>query len=288
METRPSATERLAKVLARTAPRYFATRLKNPFFILGSARSGTSILAHTLASHSDIATYPGEANDIWHPQTYPWRYSKYRADVPPLWVNPEKFTRFSLIHRSNSEVRRIKSVFGAYQFIMAKKCFLNKSAMIAFMIPFILDEFPNARLIHLIRDGRAVTLSYARREHQKLNNSLNINREHNRDFSLEKTLRICAESWRHHIEEVKRQEKKLKLKSRGIILEVRYEDFCRSPRSSLVKIANFMGIDSSGFPGTSYSQIASRNYKYQEEVSESAVLELCQIMEPTLSQTGYL
>ena len=195
--------------------------------------------------------------------------------------------RFSLMHLRNSEVRRIKSVFGAYQFIMAKKCFLNKSAMIAFMIPFILDEFPNARLIHLIRDGRAVTLSYARRENQKINNSLNTYREHNFDFSLEKALRTCAESWKHHIEEVKRQEKKLKLESRGMILEVRYEDFCRSPRSYLIKIANFMGIDSNGFPRTSYSHISSRNYKYQEELGESDALELCQIMEPTLSQAGY-
>ena len=185
-------------------------------------------------------------------------------------------------------MKRIRSVFGSYQFIMVRKCFLNKSAMITFMIPFVLDEFPNARLIHLIRDGRAVTLSHARRERQKIKQSVNTYREHNLDLSLERTLRTCAESWKRHIEEVQKQKKELNLETKGMILEIRYEDFCRNPHTHLTKIATFMDIDPSGFPKTSYSHITSRNYKYKEELTESIVLELSQIMEPALSQAGYL
>ena len=92
----PRRAKKAARYLARPAPGYFARKLRNPVFIIGSGRSGTTLLINTLAVHDDIATYSGEANDLWHPQTYPWRDSKHRDFLPPIWVDPEDFTRLSL------------------------------------------------------------------------------------------------------------------------------------------------------------------------------------------------
>ena len=283
----PRHAKKAARYLARLAPGYFARKLRNPVFIIGSGRSGTTLLINTLAVHDDIATYPGEANDLWHPQTYPWRDSKHRDFLPPIWVDPEEFTHLSLKYRTRSQVKTVRSVFGAYQFLMGRKCFLNKSAMITFMIPFILKEFPDARFVHLIRDGRAVALSYAKKGYKKNQANLNLYKRHGLDYPFKEILKACARSWKLHIEEVERQKRELQLEDKGIIYEIRYEEFCANPHNYLYNIAKIMGIDPNGFKERSYSHISSTNYKYKEDQDEDDIREISQIMEHILKEKGY-
>jgi len=278
---------KISKYLGKIAPEYFAKRLKNPVFIIGSGRSGKTLLAKTLAPHRDIATYPGEANDLWHPQTYPWRYSKFRASIPPIWVDPEKFSRLSLKHRSGSQKRMIRSVFGGFQFLMGKKYFLNESAMLTFMIPFIIKEFPDARFVHVIRDGRAVALSYAKRQHKKIEDNLSVYLELGYAYPFEDVLVACAKSWNLHMAEVDRQAKKLGLGERGIIYEMKYENFCRNPEKLLIQVAGFMGIDPNPFKRMDLSHIQTMNYEYGQETYKGLVQKISQQMEPTLKQKGY-
>jgi hypothetical protein len=279
---------RISRYLAKIAPDYFSKRLKNPVFIIGSGRSGTTLLVNTLALHKDIATYPGEANDLWHPQAYPWRYSKLRASLPPMWVDPEEFSRLSLQHRSVSQTEMIRSVFGGFQFLMGRKCFLNKSAMLTFMIPFIVKKFPDARFVHLIRDGRAVALSYAKKQHRKIEDNLSTYQEKGFDYPFEDVLVACAKSWKLQLEEVERQTKKLGFRERGMICEMKYEDFCRDPEDVLIQIAGFVGVDSAPFKRMPLSHIKTTNYKYRQERYKGLIQEISQLMEPALGQKGYL
>ena len=103
---------------------------------------------------------------MWHPKAYPLRYSN--LEKPPIWVDPYKFTQMSLEDWTPRDRRSIRAIFGAYQAICRKKYFLNESAMIVFMIPYILELFPEARFIHMYRDGRAVAFSYAKTEYAKM------------------------------------------------------------------------------------------------------------------------
>jgi hypothetical protein len=277
-----------ARTLAKAAPGFFAGRLKRPFFIIGSARSGTTILVDTLASHRQIATFPGEANRLWHPHTYPWSTSPYRDRIPPLWVGPRRFTRFSLEHRSEDETRYLKAVFGAYQFLLGKDFFLNKNAMIAFMIPFVLEVFPGARFIHILRDGLAVAFSYARKEWKKKEAHLPVYREKGMDISFEEALGVCAVSWKKHIEEIEKEKENLDLVGRGLLHEVRYEDFCSDPRQVLDELSEYMGIDPHGFREKTFSHIRNMNFKYHEALTEDTIRELRETMSPTLHTKGYL
>jgi hypothetical protein len=113
----PENTLKIATRVVEVAPRYFAGKLHAPFFIIGLARSGTSLLLHSLACHEDLAAYPGEANRLWHPQTYPWRHSKHRDDVPPIWHDPKAFTEHTLRLRPDGHALRLRATFGAYQFL---------------------------------------------------------------------------------------------------------------------------------------------------------------------------
>jgi hypothetical protein len=266
---------------ATVAPDFTASKLKNPFFFVGSGRSGTTMLAHLLASHRDIAVYPYEANKMWHPKSYPWHHSE-NCDTSPIWVDPYAFTQVSLNARTEHDDKRMKAVFGACQFILRGKCFVNKSALVTFMIPYILKLFPEARFIHIVRDGRAVALSFAIHDREMIEEFPDPYKKLGIDFPLEVLVEKFAESWKRHILEIEKQKDSLGLKNKGIIHELTYEDLCASPREQLALIASFMGLDPSRFSADDYSYVKNTNYKYQRELSPETIQKISEIMQPAL------
>lgn len=278
----------LAIAFARIAPNYFSQKIRDPIFIIGCNRSGTTLLVNTLATHPELATYPGEANDLWHPQTFPWRYSAHKSDLLPLEVNPLEFTERSLKHRSPSEEERLKAVFGAFQYFMRRDRFLNKSAMISFMIPYILEKFPSAKFIHIVRDGRGVARSWAQKMNTTIQNHIELYKGQGFGISYEDLLLNCAYSWRLHIQEVENQKHRLGLEKKGMLLELRYEDFCTRPDYHLFELASFMDVSPSAFQNGSYDHILNMNYKYMNQFKEPELKKLTQIMEPGLVRWGYI
>lgn len=278
-----------SQFLANIAPRYSTKRLKNPFFLIGCARSGTTLMKKTLSAHNEIATYPSEANNLWHPQAYPWITSSYRDILPPMWIDPQKYSEISLKLRTPAQNQQIRSSFGAYQLITGKKVFLNKSAMLAFMIPYILELFPEARFISLTRNGWAVTRSYAKKATEVNSDEVELYKNTRKsNLTQEEILKFSAESWKVQVEVIEQQKTELKLVENGKMYEVLYEEFCANPLAILNEIANFMNIDPGGFVKSSYSHIRSQNYKFKEELKEEFVQKLTPIMEPTLTKKGYI
>jgi len=101
--------KKMASLFADIIPNYFVNKLERSHFIIGCGRSGTTIIVDTLAVHPEIATYPDEANVLWHPQTFPWRFSKYKDLVPPIEV--EEYMRYSehisLLRESRSSLIKV-------------------------------------------------------------------------------------------------------------------------------------------------------------------------------------
>ena len=78
---------------------------------------------------------------------------------PPIWAESgQAFARASLDSRSAADDQRLRAAFGAYQRLTRGRYLVNKSIMITFMVEYVLDVFPDARFIHLLRDGRSVAL----------------------------------------------------------------------------------------------------------------------------------
>lgn len=283
-----AASRDVAASSAKLAPGFFSTKLRNPFFVIGCPRSGTTLLVDTMATHDAVAHFPGEANELWHPQLFPWRDSRHRDQVPPQEVDPREFTRLSLQHRTPAQVQHIRASFGAYQFFSHKPVFLNKSAMIGFMIPFIFDHFPEGKIVHIIRDGRSVALSWAKMQYKKVQDFPDAYHGHGFGVSFSDVLRYCAQSWVDHMEEVEKQKRSLELDQRGLILEIKYEEFCQDPKSILEEIADFMEISASAYLSSAYEHIASRDYKFNTELSEDVQRELTTIMRTQLEKWLYL
>ena len=114
----------------------------DPFvFIVGSPRSGTTILGELLEKHQHISQ--------WYEPYFVWDH--FFRTAP----DDERTAKDVL-----PEVRRqIISRFSNFK--KKKKCLvlIDKSPRNSLKIPFILELFPQAKFIHLLRDGRDVVLS---------------------------------------------------------------------------------------------------------------------------------
>lgn len=119
-------------------------QIREPIIILGSPRSGTTMLGNLLASHPDVA-YWEEPRPIWS-QGHAWRDDDrlVAADLTP------------------DIARRIDHRFSRFLADSGKSRFAEKTPGNTLRLPFIQALYPDAKIIHLMRDGRAVVASMLR------------------------------------------------------------------------------------------------------------------------------
>lgn len=119
--------------------------LDRPICIIGAARSGTTLLAEILERHPDVA--------YWVEPKYVWRYRDPRAsdDVRRRSDATPAVTRY------------IRGRFARFAAERGKPRFMEKTPSNCYRIPFVDAVLPDARYVHILRDGRDVTRSAIRK-----------------------------------------------------------------------------------------------------------------------------
>jgi hypothetical protein len=114
-------------------------RVEAPIFIVGAPRSGTSLLFKVLSASTRVASWPGEAHEVWerdyHPALRAWRSNA--LDATDL---------------TEENAARIKRTF--YLVSGGRRHLLDKTPRNSLRIGFIDALFPDARYVFLQRDGR--------------------------------------------------------------------------------------------------------------------------------------
>ncbi len=110
-------------------------------FIVGSPRSGTTILGQCLEGHPQIAHF--------YEPYYVWDYHIGRRD------NDIKGSQ-DATGKSKAFVRKKFQLFGGKSHA---SLVVDKSPEHCFAIPYVREVFPKAKWIHILRDGRDVILS---------------------------------------------------------------------------------------------------------------------------------
>ena len=199
-------------------------------FIVGVGRSGTTLLRMMLDSHSQL-TIPPETHFI--PQL---------VDLFELseHVSPERAVEIVTSERhwgdfaiSSDELLErfrgvdpftpgdaIRTFFQLYAERQGKPYWGDKTPIYMKRMLLIEQVLPEARFIHLIRDGRDVALSRARRALRD-------------PAPVSKT----AQRWQTRIQKARRQQRKL-----GFYMEVRYEDLVVDTEPSLRGICDFLDL----------------------------------------------
>jgi Sulfotransferase family len=117
-------------------------KLHPPILCVGSPNSGTTILGDALGSHPDVENR-SEARVLWDPQFHSRETDTFRdaSDARPR------------------DVRRLRGNFAWYQRTTGARVVLNKHPENTLRIHYLMRIFPEALLIHIVRDGRAAVCS---------------------------------------------------------------------------------------------------------------------------------
>ena len=118
-----------------------------PIIVIGAARSGTKFLRDIMAVSDDVQSVPYDVN-------YVWRYGATSAaddqlDPANLTEERKQFIRKTL--------RRLAGPKGRNARLLVEKSVSN-----SLRVPFVNEVFPDARFVHLVRDGREVAESAMR------------------------------------------------------------------------------------------------------------------------------
>jgi hypothetical protein len=144
-------------VAAKAYSAFSSRRLTRPVFIVGCGRSGTTILGNTLARHRRV-TYLNEPRHLWcscYPETDVWSAKaaarKGRVVLTEADADPGKS---NALHR----------LFLFETVKTGRPVFIEKLPINTFRLPFIVEMFPDARFVHIYRNGREVAKSIARED----------------------------------------------------------------------------------------------------------------------------
>jgi hypothetical protein len=265
-----------------------ADRVRNPVFIIGSTRSGKTLIRSLLEEHPDVAAFPGEANYLWHPETHPWVYSRYRGQLPPYWAAPSIYTAKSLELRRPRHGDHIRTVFGAFCWWSGHKIFVNESAKITFLVPYILSLFPDARFVNVLRNGRCVAYLEARKVTRQLNAKRWVYTDHGFAMPFEDVLARCARAWIDHVAEAERLRSGASPLPVGRFLDLRYEEFFESPREQLRRICEFVGADPGAIPDPLPIDVSNRNWEVEMCIEAEAREILDDLLGTKCAECGYL
>jgi len=121
------------------------TRPEKPLFIVGTGRSGTTILGVVLSLHPQLG-FLNEPKALWH--------SAFdREDLTGSYTDEPALYRLTARHATPEVVRSMRRLYGAYMVGVQAERVLDKYPELIFRVPFVQAIFPDARFIVLVRDG---------------------------------------------------------------------------------------------------------------------------------------
>jgi hypothetical protein len=180
-----------------------------PIFIIGSPRSGTTLLRVILDSHPNICCGP-ETHIIPHLEEFYKKVDENWKMLVPYGIDKKN----QLL-----KIRELFSLFPEHYMREKKKIrWAEKTPTNIFHTDFIKKMFPDCQFIHIIRDGRDVIASFKKRWGSK-------------------TIFYGMKQWNNSINLIPELREKY---GKEEYLEVRYEELVSKPEQIIRKIIEFL------------------------------------------------
>ncbi|UCC38731.1 MAG: sulfotransferase [Candidatus Aminicenantes bacterium] len=288
------------------------THIVKPIFIIGSGRSGTTILYNLLSVHPELCWF-SNYTDILPRLPYlavihnvldlPFVGEKMKKSIlkkkpAKLAILPDEAQKIyhnycKFEHRKKTTEHdltgdieyRLKKTISIHLKSTGKKRFLSKQTANTQRIRIIHKMFPDAYFIHGIRDGRAVANSLY---HVKFWNNMDIWWLGEKPSAWKKAgkepIELCGLHWKKNLEEIFIN--KHLFENRYI--EVKYEDLARSTKKTIKKIAEFCELSyPKRFNDMIPSSLQIMNYKWTKELSNYEINVLNNKLKDFLEKLGY-
>ena len=213
--------------------------MRQPVFIVGCPRSGTSFLYHLLLSAGGFARFHTQMNvfDVLEPIFGDFSVPANRKKMLQEWLHSKAFavsglqaaaveTEVMADCRSGSDFMRI--VMDGVARVQGVDRWVDSTPTNVPHMPRIARDFPDAQFIHIIRDARDVALSLDKRQWSRP-----------LPWDKDRSLLAAGLYWEWIVR--MGRENGRRLGSRYI--EVRYEDLVERPEAPLKAIGSFLQHD---------------------------------------------
>lgn len=280
--------------------------MKSPIFVVGSARSGTVFVGQVLKRHKNVHCLI-ERPEVFDYATYIAQNKSIKKDKEH--VRKELLRRYkkawnrSLFScRSCSTVCRESGRVSSFPWSnchLHKKIrrFADKTHQHVLNVRSVLDAFPDAQFIHVIRDGRDVVSSMLRHEgvlswfydgyidenSEWPNKWFGVeNVDHYREWREWSTARKCAQRWKTWVQEGLSVSAEVEADQ---WIDVYYESLVNGPYLEGERICSFLGL---GFDKRIVSHVrASSVGKWKERLNKDQIKDIDGVVTPVLDSIDY-
>lgn len=272
----------------------------NPVFIIGAARSGTTLLYEALCRHKDVA-YVTDIMDSEYHKAYlrqtrgsvkfladrllgrQWRPTIESETKPneanSLWLMYMPY--WKVMDSTDLTSDMVKYYHAEIGRIAQRRMFVNKNPHHSYRVQLLASLFHDCKFVHIIRDGRAVAYSeYARRGRDWNDGPIRalLKDDYHPDRSQ---LYNIGQEWSFTVR-IARQHA-VGLASRYV--EVRYEDLVADPDQTLTKVLDFCGL--SMYEGFDVPKTRDENIKWMQHLKEHEKLDIEESTYELRSELGY-
>lgn len=233
---------------AKMGAQFHSQEIEQPVFILGCGRSGTTILGTALSHHPQI-TYLNERRDLWH-AVFP------NADI---WSKQAQSRAGKLVlteaDATDEQAVQLRRIFH-YQITKTQRpTLVEKLPINNFRVGFLRKIFPDARYIHILRNGIEVARSIERMDqtmgwYSKMPYRLQLMKDHaaaNPDTAdlyalCENTYELGLVEWRLSLDHLYSELPKIPEAQR---IEITYDALVADSVGTLNQLVAFMGLPES-------------------------------------------
>jgi Sulfotransferase family len=212
-------------------------RSKSPVFVLGCPRSGTTVLYHMLLSAGNFAVYRTESNvfSVLQPRFGSLRSKNNLRDLLQLWLKSKLFQatgleaaqiREKLMRDCNNAGDFLRVVMEETARRQGVERWADCTPDHLLYIPEIKRQIPKALVVHIIRDGRDVALSYVKQGWA-----------YPFPWDRKEQLSVAGLFW----EWIVRRGREYGRKLGPDYHELHYEDLVEKPRETLRALGEFVG-----------------------------------------------
>lgn len=198
-------------------------------FVVGSGRSGSTLLAALLSQHPRVNVGPESPYLGWVLHR-PWRYLRrgWRSTIEHDLLRSPSFSLsgidggalHQLIASSAAPTDVIARVFQLLALERGADTWIDKTPSNVLRLPLVSRAFPSARFVHLVRDGRAVAESLVR-------------------VGWASSLERAAFNWRRRVTAGMRFE----ARHPDRVLRIRYEELIMDPARTLEPVWDLARVD---------------------------------------------
>jgi hypothetical protein len=240
-------------------------RSRAPVFVLGSPRSGTTLLYDMLLSAGGFAVYLAESNvfNLLVPRFGDLSVRSNRERLIAAWINSKLFRASGLdaphirgrLEQCRNGGAFLRAMMEEICSVQAMPRWAENSPEGMLYLPLIKKLIPDALFVHIIRDGRDVATSLSKLHYV-------------RAFPWEERhgLMGCGLYWEWMVQHGRRFAKSVP----EDYMEVRFEQLLAEPKDTLEQIGAFIGqsLDYEVIQRTAYGSVAKPNTSFRQEVGK--------------------